>query len=253
MKQYSSYLVALLGLVGIAIVVLILITREPNPSVNVTDAETTLFAEASVITYDAAGGESIKVELVGDLARVSGLGYDQVVLRQVPAASGARYEGGNGLIFHTKGGEARLETAQSVIFSGTERAPLITEEPPAIVPTTDATTTEATSTTESLIASWKVVSSTLPDFTPDDFSDFGLTFSTDGTVAGATDCNSVGGNYTVEGDKLTFGPLMQTEMYCEGSFEQPFTAFLSAVASYSISEDALVLTAEDGETMMFGR
>lgn len=37
---------------------------------------------------------------------------------------------------------------------------------------------------------------------------------TAGTLSGHNGCNTMGGNISVEGSRIRFGPLMQTEMYC---------------------------------------
>jgi heat shock protein HslJ/membrane-bound inhibitor of C-type lysozyme len=253
MKSYLPYIGAVIVLVLVAGIVYLLLNREVPPSVDVTSYEQSLFTEASVLTYDAADGASLKAELVGDLARITGLGYDQVILRQVPAASGAKYEGGNGLVFHTKGNEARLETPQTVIFTGQERIMTPAEEPPILPPVTDG---EIATSTESvdIVGEWILQSTTLTDFTPKTPSDFGLTFGADGTIGGDTDCNSFGGQYTLTDRTLTFGSLAQTEMYCEGSLENVFTGFFSSNVEVSYSPDMeLLFTNQFGDTITLVR
>src|SRR3989344_5154715 len=48
---------------------------------------------------------------------------------------------------------------------------------------------------------------------------FTLTLLPNGTFSAKTDCNSVGGKYTVNGNKVTFSEMVSTKMYCEGSQE----------------------------------
>jgi heat shock protein HslJ len=74
-------------------------------------------------------------------------------------------------------------------------------------------------------------------------STFSLTFESDGTLRGVTDCNSFSGTYTLtKGDTLTFGPLLSTKMYCEGSQEIEFTTALGVVETFKITHDgSLVL------------
>ena len=64
---------------------------------------------------------------------------------------------------------------------------------------------------------------------------FTLTFS-DGQVSVGTDCNTMGGTYTTNGTKLTFGPMMSTLMYCEGSQETVFGTMLSHVTSFAFTK-----------------
>ena len=61
---------------------------------------------------------------------------------------------------------------------------------------------------------------------------FALTFKADKTFSATTDCNGVGGEYTVSGNKITFTKMMSTQMYCESSQEQDYSKMLSQVQSY---------------------
>lgn len=89
--------------------------------------------------------------------------------------------------------------------------------------------------------------------TPKKVDAFTLTFGKDGSVSIATDCNSMGGTYTTKDKQLTFGPGMSTMMYCEGSQEQEFAAFLTNVGSYLFtSKGELILEIKmDSGTMTF--
>lgn len=64
---------------------------------------------------------------------------------------------------------------------------------------------------------------------------FTLTFK-DGQVSVGTDCNTMGGSYTMSGSKLTFGPLASTLMYCEGSQETMFGTMLGLVKSFAFTQ-----------------
>ncbi len=61
---------------------------------------------------------------------------------------------------------------------------------------------------------------------------FILTLKTDKTFSAKTDCNSVSGKYTLDGNKIAFTNMTSTLMFCEGSQERDFTKALSAVESY---------------------
>lgn len=61
---------------------------------------------------------------------------------------------------------------------------------------------------------------------------FTITFKKDGSFSATTDCNSVGGTYTVKGNSITFGQMASTLMYCDGSQESVYTGMLTAVQSF---------------------
>lgn len=82
---------------------------------------------------------------------------------------------------------------------------------------------------------------------------FTLTFTKDGKVSVGTDCNSMGGTYTVKGKSLTFNQMMSTMMYCEGSQEGEFSKSLGEIASYMFtSKGELILEMKmDSGVMVF--
>lgn len=85
-----------------------------------------------------------------------------------------------------------------------------------------------------------------------DPSRYTLMFNEDGTVSVQFDCNSGGGSYTLEGDKLTFGPMMTTLMGCpEDSQVDAFSEGLNTVASVALDGDSLTLGLSDGGEMLF--
>jgi len=61
---------------------------------------------------------------------------------------------------------------------------------------------------------------------------FTLTFKDGGLFSATTDCNGVGGKYTVNNQKITFNEMMSTLMYCEESQEAEFNRLLSETESY---------------------
>ncbi|MCB9809272.1 META domain-containing protein [Candidatus Nomurabacteria bacterium] len=75
---------------------------------------------------------------------------------------------------------------------------------------------------------------------------FTITFNEDGSVGGTTDCNNFSGTYTLSGNRISFGPMMQTLMYCENSQESAFLSQLQDIEEYSFySDDQLVLGTQD--------
>lgn len=61
---------------------------------------------------------------------------------------------------------------------------------------------------------------------------FVLTFKNDKTFSASTDCNGVGGEYIVTGNKITFTRMFSTEMYCEGSQESVFAKMLEETQGF---------------------
>lgn len=77
----------------------------------------------------------------------------------------------------------------------------------------------------------------------------------DGQVSGSAGCNNYSGSATIDGDSLTFGPLMSTQMFCadpEGVSDQEsaYLATLASVASYQQLDDVLILFDEDGNPLL---
>jgi len=71
-----------------------------------------------------------------------------------------------------------------------------------------------------------------------------LEFLADGTVKGFGGCNSFSGKYTLDGEELTFGPMMSTKKSCgPATDEQEYTflTFLAQIKRLKIEEDELEL------------
>lgn len=73
-----------------------------------------------------------------------------------------------------------------------------------------------------------------------------LTFGGDNRVSSKTDCNSLGGSYLAGTSSLSFGPLMMTRMFCEGSQEGVYAAALNKVKTFTIVNDILTLGFDNG-------
>ena len=102
----------------------------------------------------------------------------------------------------------------------------------------------------SLTGAWKlasyrsadVLSTALPDV------EAGLTFTEDGTVIGTSGCNEFGGNYTVEGDQITFKEIVSTLMLCDTPImgqEEAMYQVLTDTATYQLVDDTLRITNQD--------
>ncbi len=92
---------------------------------------------------------------------------------------------------------------------------------------------------------WNWISTTYSDgksVKPKAENKFTLTLKSDKTFSATTDCNSVGGEYTVTGNKLVFSRMLSTMMFCEGSQEQDFVKMLGGIDSFMFtSKGELVL------------
>ena len=99
----------------------------------------------------------------------------------------------------------------------------------------------------SIIGSWKLTSygpaNSLAPAIPD--VDATLTFDKDGKLSGNGGCNSLGGEYKIKGDQITFGPVVSTLMACpdpqmaeEGIIHQ----VLTDTASFKVEGSTLTIT-----------
>jgi heat shock protein HslJ len=82
---------------------------------------------------------------------------------------------------------------------------------------------------------------------------FTLTFKAPNIFSAATDCNGVGGEYAINGNKIIFTKMMSTLMYCEVSQEADFSKALSEAQSYHFtSKGELVFDLKfDSGSMIF--
>ncbi len=82
---------------------------------------------------------------------------------------------------------------------------------------------------------------------------FTATFGLEGRFSARTDCNGAGANYVEgKGNTLSFGPMMSTQMYCEGSEEVKYTGMLAKTVQYRFtSRGMLELVLSDGTIMIF--
>lgn len=70
----------------------------------------------------------------------------------------------------------------------------------------------------------------------------------DGQMSGNVGCNGFGGEYSVDGDTITFGPVVSTMMYCEAVAEQESgtLAVFHEKATFALDGDKLTITSADG-------
>jgi heat shock protein HslJ len=96
-----------------------------------------------------------------------------------------------------------------------------------------------------MLTGYGLENSLIPALTEDEAM---LTFGEDGTVAGSGGCNSLGGEYEVDGNQITFGEIVSTLMACDDSRmaqEGVVTQVLSGTAQYKIEDNTLKLMNND--------
>ena len=76
-------------------------------------------------------------------------------------------------------------------------------------------------------------------------------FTEDGSISGSAGCNNYSGTYGVDGENISFGPLVANERFCEepqGTMEQEqeYLAALGTVATWNIDGDLLDLRTAEG-------
>jgi heat shock protein HslJ len=76
-------------------------------------------------------------------------------------------------------------------------------------------------------------------------------FGADGSLSGSAGCNQYTGQYEINGNQITIGPLASTKMYCEGPAgvmdqESQFLAALQSAMIYRIEGNRLELRTRDG-------
>ncbi len=80
-----------------------------------------------------------------------------------------------------------------------------------------------------------------------------INFGADGKLVGDVGCNAFNGGYEVDGDKITFGPLVSTLMFCEGPAGEQETAVFNVffeTTSFALDGDTLTITSADGSSVV---
>lgn len=120
-----------------------------------------------------------------------------------------------------------------------------------------ASTTLSTSTINALLlgTKWGWVNSTgtkLETVQKGKEKKFILTFDADKHMSSKTDCNTLNATYTLAKNKITFGPMLSTMMFCEDSQEQAYSAQLNQISTYEIKGNELIFTLlKNAGTMTF--
>ena len=106
----------------------------------------------------------------------------------------------------------------------------------------------------SIQGSWGLASFGGPaaQFTVDPEIETSIEFNTEGQLNGNVGCNGFGGEYTVDGNTLTFGPIMSTLMFCEAVAEQESItlAVFQEKATFELDGNTLTITSADGASFI---
>ena len=72
-------------------------------------------------------------------------------------------------------------------------------------------------------------------------------------IHGSGGCNRFGGTYSLDGDRLTFGDIAFTKIYCEGvmEVENPYMRALTTVNGFRVNGDAMWLLRDGKQIMKF--
>jgi heat shock protein HslJ len=80
-----------------------------------------------------------------------------------------------------------------------------------------------------------------------------LSFGADGQFGGNVGCNGFGAEYELSGNRVTFGAIMSTMMYCEETAEQEslvLGVLNQGTLTYQLQGDTLTLTSADGDSVL---
>jgi heat shock protein HslJ len=80
-----------------------------------------------------------------------------------------------------------------------------------------------------------------------------VTFGSDGKIGGSVGCNSFGGDYKVNGDKITFSQIASTVMACADPLMQQESAVFSVFtdkATFTVDGSTLTITSADGNSVV---
>lgn len=97
---------------------------------------------------------------------------------------------------------------------------------------------------------WKLVSVRGMEV-PESSREAHIVMGPDGRLSGNTGCNLMKGTYEVDGQALTFGPILTTRMFCRevAASERALIHALPLVARWSTTGDRLELLSESGVSL----
>lgn len=144
----------------------------------------------------------------------------KITLPRAISASGARYADENEeIVFWEHQDELTITKNNITLFKGQVQHP----ESESKIPS-------------ELLNTWIWENTLMSDdsvITPEQLGMFTITFNSDGSISGTTDCNDFGGSFTADAQgNISFGQFVMTEMFCQFSQESVFVNELSNVDKY---------------------
>jgi heat shock protein HslJ len=104
----------------------------------------------------------------------------------------------------------------------------------------------------SIQGEWKLVSYGPPTSQIVAVSDVetSIDFDPEGRMSGNVGCNNFSGEYSMDGDMITFGPVMSTRMFCEAAAGQEAGVLVVLQESVSVVVNGSIatLTSADGKS-----
>jgi len=182
------------------------------------------FQLARTIVYRCPdqAGFTVTMDAAGSSVRLEGLVSGPVTLPLAPSASGARYSDGQ-TTYWSKGFEALFEA-----HGEPSRTCTIIADP-AMLPGTRWRLARIQSMDDTVA-------------TPDDRSRYTLEFGSDGSLAGAADCNRISGRWTVRGESISLGLFAMTRAMCPpGSLADRYVRALQSAATWMIVDGGLAI------------
>ncbi len=248
MKSIILRGVGIFALVVLAVIAAWLLTK-PDIQTNIGEVVAPPIISTTPIAFVSDEVENpVFVTFGTSTALLNGIGYNNVLLTQVEAASGAKYEASSeNLTLWNKGDEVVINRGRKVIFTGVNKDTYLPSD--AATSTVDvATTSESTTVSGTYI--WTETKRGDQSIVPKTPEAFTVTFLED-TVSGTTDCNGFTGSYERVDDTITIGALATTKKFCEDSQEQEFVQQFIGSLTVRTSGTTLTLTHVDGTVSNF--
>lgn len=232
MKNIIIILVGLLVIGGAYY--LITANNEPGQTTHTSQTYTFISGDESItIQYDEEG----------DTAELT-YGGEKYQLEHVVSASGARYANEDeSVVYWEHQGTATVWMNDEVVFEGSPSGEGELRDPS--LDTRDELEGTSWLWKETLYNNDDVIAPNNPEA-------FVLSFMEEGRFSATTDCNGLGGKYTVTDSSISFGEIASTKMFCEGSQENEFTTMLSNSINYintGEGELALMLEMDTGSVI----
>jgi heat shock protein HslJ len=238
-----------IGVIGLVMVITLVVWFSgPKDTPTPQNIDIVIKKEPIVATFiSPTTGEATVVSFSEEVASVNFNEFVDVPLTLVTSASGARYENTDlGLVVWNKGDEVTIYQNDEIIFMGQDEKATGNPNTGEVV----------TGDVLPLDIRWVWKETTMSDgsvITPNQPEAFTLTFNTDYSVNGTTDCNGFGGDYLLQDGVLTFGPFAMTKMYCEGSQEIDFQQMLQGPLTFMVTEaqELVIMLPYDSGSMIF--